>query len=182
MSLDGYIARPNGELDWQVWPGDDEIKKYEEKLAESVDTILLGRKMTDAFISYWSDVKSKPHDPWYAFAKRMMETPKVVFTKTMNSSKWVNTRIAGGDLTEEVNKIKNQNGKDVIVYGGASFDSSLIKAGLIDEFHLFINPVALGNGMPIFKNLKNEQKFNLIRSIPFESGIVLHHYELKNGQ
>jgi dihydrofolate reductase len=181
MSLDGYIAGPNGEMDWLVWNWDDKLKEYVDELTESVDNILLGRKMTEGFISHWSDVMTKPIDPEYAFAKKMIETPKVVFTKTLNKSKWVNTDIATGDLTEEINKLKRQNGKDIIVYGGASFDSSLIKAGLIDEFHLFINPAAIGNGMTIFKDLNEMQKFTLIKSIAFECGIVLLHYEAKRA-
>src|SRR5215212_5283393 len=182
MSVDGYIAGPNGEMDWLVWNWDDKLKEYVNGLTESVDTILLGRKMTEGFISYWSDVMTKPDDPWYAFAKRMIEIPKVVFTKTLNKSQWVNTDIATGDLTYEVNKLKRREGKDIIVYGGASFDSSLIKAGLIDEFHLFVNPAAIGNGMTIFKDLNGMQKkFTLIKSIAFDCGIVLLHYEEKRS-
>jgi dihydrofolate reductase len=110
----------------------------------------------------------------------MIETPKVVFTKTLNKSTWVNTEIATGDLTDEINKLKRQDGgKDIIVYGGASFDSSLIKAGLIDEFHLFVNPAAIGNGMTIFKDLNEMQKFILVKSLAFDCRIVLLHYELK---
>lgn len=100
--------------------------------------------MTDGFISYWSNVMTKPDDPSYAFAKQMVETPKVVFTKTLEKSQWINTNIATGNLADEIRKLKNQNGKDIIVYGGASFDSSLIKVRLIDEFHLFINPASMG--------------------------------------
>src|ERR687892_490459 len=149
MSVDGCIAGPNGEMDWMVGLLDDELLKYVSKITESVDTILMGRKMTDVFISTWLNVMNKPDDPWNAFAKKMIETPKVVFTKTLNKSQWVNTDIATGDLTDEINKLKSQNGvKDIIVYGGATFDSSLIKAGgLIDEFHLFVNPAAIGNGL-----------------------------------
>ena len=177
MSIDGCIAGPNGEMDWMVGLEDHKVMKYEIELMESIDTILLGRKMTDVFISYWSDVINKPDDPWYAFAKKMIEIPKVVFTKTLNKSKWINTDIATGDLTDEIMKLKSREGKDMIVYGGASFDSSLIKLGLIDEFLLFINPVAIGNGMTIFKDLNENQKFNLVKSVPFDSGEVLLHYE-----
>jgi dihydrofolate reductase len=162
---------------------DDKLIKYENELMESFDTILLGRKMTDLFISYWSDVISKPDDPWYEFAKKMIETPKVVFTKTLNKSKWINTDLVTGDLTDEIIKLKSRDGRDMVVYGGASFDSSLIKLGLIDEFLLFINPVAIGNGMTIFKDLNQIQKFNMVKSIAFDCGIVLLHYErhtLKN--
>ena len=91
MSIDGYIAGPNGEMDWMVGLQDDKVIKYENELMESIDTILLGRKMTDVFISYWSDVIKKPDDRWYAFAKKMIETPKGVFTKTLDKSKWINT-------------------------------------------------------------------------------------------
>ena len=181
MSIDGCIAGPNGEMDWMVGLQDDKIMKYENELMESIDTILLGRKMTDVFISYWSDVIKKPDDPWYAFAKKMIEIPKVVFTKTLKKSKWINTDIATGDITDEIMKLKRQEGKDIVVYGGASFDSSLIKLGLIDEFLLFINPVAIGNGMTIFKNLNEIQEFNLIKSIAFDSGEVLLHYETKKA-
>jgi dihydrofolate reductase len=133
--------------------------------------------MTDLFISFWSDVINKPDDPWYEFAKKMIETPKVVFTKTLDKSKWINTEIATGDITDEIIKLKSRNGRDMVVYGGASFDSSLIKLGLIDEFLLFINPVAIGNGMTIFRDLNEIQKFNMVKSIAFDCGIVLLHYE-----
>jgi dihydrofolate reductase len=184
MSLDSYIAGPNGEMDWIVWNWDDKLKNYVFELTEPVDTIILGRKMTDGFVSYWSDVMTKPDDPSsidrsHAFAKKMIETPKVVFTKTLKNSQWPNTDIATGDLTDEITKLKSQNGKDIIVYGGASFDSSLIRTGLIDEFHLFINPVAIGNGMTIFKDLKGIQKFNLVKSVTFDCGIIGLHYEPK---
>jgi dihydrofolate reductase len=126
-------------------------------------------------------IKNKPDDPWYAFAKKMIEIPKVVFTKTLNKSKWINTDIATGNLTDEIIKLKSRDGKDMVVYGGASFDSSLIKLGLIDEFLLFINPVAIGNGMTIFKDLNEIQKFNMVESIPFDSGEVLLHYEARRA-
>ena len=168
---------------WTGWLGfsDDQLIKYENEFMKSFDTILLGRKMTDLFISFWSDVISKPDDPWYEFAKKMIETPKVVFTKTLNKSKWINTDLATGDLTDEIIKLKSRDGRDMIVYGGASFDSSLIKLGLIDEFLLFINPVAIGNGMTIFRDLNEIQKFNMVKSIAFDCGIVLLHYEARKA-
>src|SRR6187200_3119607 len=181
MSVDGCIAGPNGEMDWMGGLLDDELIKYEYKLHEPVDTILLGRKMTDVFISYWSYVMNKPDDPWCAFAKKMIETPKVVFTKTLNKSRWINTDIATGDLIEEVSKIKSQNGRDIVVYGGASFDSSLIKEKLIDELYLFINPIVMGSGKTIFRDLKEIQKLTLIDSKVFDCSLVLLHYEVKKN-
>jgi dihydrofolate reductase len=167
---------------WTGWFGTGMTNsKFVFDLTESVDTIILGRKMTDGFVSYWSDVITKPDDPSYAFAKKMMEIPKVVFTKTLKKSQWGNTDIATGDLTDEIIKLKSQNGMDIIVYGGASFDSSLIKAGLIDEFYLFINPVAIGSGMTIFKDINEIQKFTLVKSLAFDCGILLLHYEPKRA-
>ena len=78
-------------------------------------------------------------------------------------------------------KLKNESGKDIVVYGGATFDSSLIKAGLIDEFHLFVNPAAIGSGMTIFKDISEIQKFTLVKSTPFDCGIVELHYQPKRN-
>jgi dihydrofolate reductase len=178
MSIDGCIAGPNNEMDWLVW--DDNDIKYLNEITESVDTIIMGRKMVDEFIPYWTEVMNKPDDPWYAFAKKMIETPKVVFTKTLDKSDWPNTDIATGDFRDEITKLKNLDGGDIIVYGGASFDSSLIKEKLIDEFYLFVNPIVIGNGKTIFKNLEI-QNLTLIESKVFDSGLVLLHYEVKKN-
>ena len=181
ISVDGCIAGPNYEMDWLVW--DDKYLKHVNDITKTVDTILLGRKMVDGFISYWTEVANKPDDPMNALAKKMIEIPKVVFTKTINKSRWINTDIATGDLKDEITKLKSQErgGGDIIVYGSISFDSSLIKEKLIDEFYLFVNPVAIGNGKTIFKDLKEIQPFTLIESIGFDCGLVLLHYEVKKN-
>jgi dihydrofolate reductase len=182
ISVDGCIAGPNNEMDWIDFTWNEKLMEYEYRLHEPVDTILLGRKMTNEFVSYWSNVTNKPDDPWNTFAKKMIETPKIVFTKTLRKSEWPNTEIATGDLKEEITKLKSkEGGGDIIVYGGASFDSSLIKENLIDEYYLFINPVAIGNGKTIFKDMKDIRKLSLIESIPFDSGTVLLHYEVKRN-
>lgn len=178
MSVDGFVGGPQGELNWMIWDWDDQIKEYVNELHTSVDTILLGRNMTDGFVTHWSSI-TDPNDPSYAFARIMVETPKVVFTKTLETSPWENTTLAKGDLAEEVNRLKKMPGKDIIVYGGASFNASLIKAGLIDDLHLFINPVAIGNGLSIFKELEQMQHFTLISATAFPCGIVALHYQPK---
>jgi dihydrofolate reductase len=180
MSIDGCISGPNNEMDWLVW--DDNDIKYLNEITESVDTIIMGRKMVDEFIPYWTEVMNKPDDPWYAFAKKMIETPKVVFTKTLDKSDWPNTDIATGDFRDEITKLKNLDGGDIIVYGGASFDSSLIREKkLIDEFYLFVNPIVMGSGKTIFRDLKEIQKLTLIDSKVFDCGLVLLHYEVKKN-
>ncbi len=179
MSIDGYVAGPNGEMDFMTWEWDDELKNYVTDLTDTIDTILLGRKMAGGFIEHWTNVTAHPESPEYTFAKKMVDYPKVVFSKTLTESTWNNTSLATGDLTEEVNRLKNSEGKDMIVYGGASFNASLVKEGLIDDLHLFINPAAVGDGLSIFKEIGANKKYKLAKAIPFECGIVVLHYQPK---
>jgi dihydrofolate reductase len=168
MSIDGCIAGPNNEMDWLVW--DDNDIKYLNEITESVDTIIMGRKMVDEFIPYWTEVMNKPDDPWYAF------------TKTLDKSDWPNTDIATGDFRDEITKLKNLDGGDIIVYGGTSFDSSLIREKkLVDEFYLFVNPIVMGSGRTIFRDLKEIQTLTLIDSKVFDCGLVLLYYEVKKN-
>lgn len=106
-----------------------------------------------------------------------MNTPKVVFSKTLKESNWANTILANGDLVEEVEKLKQKDGQDIIVYGGATFVSNLIKENLIDEFHLVINPTAIGRGLTIFGNSEDRLKLKLVQSTTSSNGKVVNHYE-----
>src|ERR1017187_5116273 len=120
LSVDGFVAGPNGEMDFMTWNMDEELKNYIIELTDSVDCILLGRKMTDGFVSYWESVVADPGNPQYAFGKKMIDTAKVVFSKTLAKSTWNNTVLANGDISEEISKLKKQSGKDIIVYGGSN--------------------------------------------------------------
>jgi dihydrofolate reductase len=182
ITIDGYVAGPDGALDWMVWDWDEALKKTVEALTEPVDTILLGRKMADGFISHWTNVRDNLDDPEYASGKKFVETPKIVFSKTLQESPWENTEIATGDLTEEVSRLKNQNGGDMIVYGGASFVSALVRERLIDAFYLFVNPVVLGEGKTIFDEVHDQQPMTLVEARAFECGITLLHYEPRKEQ
>lgn len=173
MSVDGYIAGPNGEMDWLVRDWDDELKKYVGKITEPIDCIVLGRKLAQGFIPHWAS------HPEQEGADKFNSTKKIVFTKTLDKSEWDNTILAKGDLVDEISKLKKQEGKDIIAYGGATFVSALIKQGLIDEFHLFINPTALGDGMTIFKELVAKQDLTLVKSTSFDCGIVVLNFEPK---
>lgn len=176
MTVNGFVSGPNGELDWMTWTWDDELKNYVNEITNSFDTILLGRKMTDGFVSYWTEVTKNPENPEYAAAKIFVDTPKIVFTKSLEKSEWENTVLAKGDIVEEVNKLKESEGKDIIVYGGATFVSSLIKNNLIDEYYLFINPQAINNGMDVFGEVDGILKLQLVESKTFECGIVVNKY------
>jgi dihydrofolate reductase len=175
MSVDGYIAGPNGEMDWMVWDWDDALKQYVGEITAPVDCIVLGRKLAQGFIPHWAS------HPEQEGADKFNTTKKVVFTKTLERSEWDNTVLAKGDLAEEINNLKKQAGKDIIAYGGANFVSALIKEGLIDEYHLLINPTAIGNGMPIFKGLDTKQNLTLKKATAFDCGITLLHYQPKRN-
>jgi dihydrofolate reductase len=176
MSVDGFIAGPNGEMDWLVWDWDEELKTYVGGITEPVDLIVLGRKLAEGFIPTW---ESRLADPKAADegARKFVETPKIVFTRTLSASEWDNTELATGDLVEEIMRLKRQSGGDIIAYGGETFVSSLIKAGLIDEYHLFVNPAVLGSGRAIFQGVDYKRNLSLVKSIAFNCGIVLLHYQ-----
>jgi dihydrofolate reductase len=176
MSLDGFIAGPAGEMDWAIINWSEDLNEFVRKLTGPVDTILLGRKLAEGFIPYWTDAFKKPEGPEEG-SQKMVETPKVVFSKTMASSPWENTKIASGDLSEEIRALKNEKGGDIIVYGGAKLVSSLIKEKLIDELNFFVNPAIIGSGMPIFREVAERQSLRLVASQSFECGIVVLTYQ-----
>ncbi|MCB2406723.1 dihydrofolate reductase family protein [Hymenobacter lucidus] len=181
MTVDGYMAGPNGEMDWMTFSWDEALKSYVADLTEPVDCIVLGRKLAQGFIPHWAAVAATPDNPEVAAGQKFTDTPKVVFTQTLEQAAWDNTVLAKGDLVAEITRLKEQPGQDIIAYGGATFVSALIKANLIDEYHLFINPAAIGRGLPVFQSLDNTQHLTLVKATGFECGVTVLHYEPKRG-
>jgi dihydrofolate reductase len=177
MSIDGFVGGPNGELDWMTWEWDEELKKFVTELTDPIDTVLLGKNMTDGFINHWKNVAAETDNPNYYAGVKFTEVPKVVFSKTLKESVWENTTLAKGDLTEEVDKLKSTDGNYMMVYGGASFVSSLIDAQLIDDYYLFINPVIIGKGLKIFSDTPKKVNLKLIDSVKYDCGITVLHYQ-----
>ena len=178
-SVDGFVSTgPNDEQKW-VTSGWEEIKPYVIKLLDVTDTILIGRKLAVDYIPHWQGVEKQVNDPFHGVAERICRAKKVVFTKTLDRSEWQNTILATGELTQEVKALKAENGKDMIAYGGSSFVSALLKEGLVDEFHFFVNPTALGKGVSVFSELEDWQAFQLKKSITYDCGLVLLNYVLK---
>lgn len=176
ISIDGFVSTgPNDEQRWVTWAW-KEIEPYVLALHDSADTQLLGRKLGADFIPYWQEAVKDTGAEMHELAKRTVAMKKVVFTHTLEDVAWPNSSLAKGDLREEVNNLKNQAGKDILVVGGSSFVSSLIEANLIDEFHLYVNPVALGKGEPIFDKVKPPYALKLVKSVAFNSGLVLNQY------
>jgi dihydrofolate reductase len=181
VSLDGFNSTgPNDEQAWVTWAW-EEIKHYVLNLLDTSDTIIIGRKLAVDYIPYWENTLTKPDNEMYEAAKRIVSARKVIFTKTLDKSEWNNTELAKGNLTDEIKKLKNQGGRDIIVYGGSSFVSALVKEELIDEFHFFYNPVALGKGDSIFDQIENFQQLKLKKSIPYDCGIFLFLTLVNNG-
>lgn len=179
ISIDGFVSTgPDDEQHWVTWAWED-IGPYVTELLDTSDTILIGRKLAIDYIPYWQQVVTQPNDPMHNIAQRITAAKKIVFTKTLDKSDWENTDLAKGNLADEVNALKKQPGKDIIVYGGSSFVTALIRESLIDEYHLFVNPVALGSGEPIFGGLEAFRPLQLKNSMVYNSGIVLLNYEPK---
>ena len=168
-TLDGYVGGPNGEMDWMIHEWDDALNKHVGSLTDSVNTILLGRNLAEGFIPYWTgEYNSEKPAPG---ANVFVETPKVVFSRTLTESKWNNTRVENGDLAGAVKRLKEGDG-DLIAYGGGTFVSELIRNNLIDEYHLFVNPTAISEGMTIFRQPGDKARLKLVSATPYECGIV----------
>ncbi|MGN7823718.1 dihydrofolate reductase family protein [Chitinophaga sp. 22536] len=176
ISMDGFVAAgPNDEQHWVTWAW-EEIRPQVLELADSCDTVLIGRKLAVDYIPYWQEVFTRPEDTMHEVAQRIMAMQKVVFSKTLDRSVWENTTVANGELATEVDRLKQQPGKDLIVYGGTSFVSDLLKEDLVDEYYFFVNPVALGHGDPVFNGLSDFRQLTLKNSTRYNCGIVLMHY------
>lgn len=179
ITLDGFVAGPKGEGDWLT--SDDKLMELVFSLAASSDTLLMGRKMTTEFITYWENVvNNQPENRNYAFAKTLVDIPKIVFSKTVHSIAGQNVTVEDGNLVNVVNKLKAQPGKDILVYGGAAFASSLIKENLVNEFYFFVNPVLINKGLRIFDLLEERQKLSLLGSTAYDCGVTLISYKVNN--
>ena len=174
ISIDGMVAAQNGKTFFN-W--DDEIRQYSIANAANVDCLLLGRKTAVGFIPHWKSVADNPEHADFEIGKVIKDIPKVVFSKTLQKSEWPNATVADGEIADHVNQLKRQTGKDLLVYGGSSFVASLIERNLVDEYHLLVNPVALGKGQTIFAGLAHTLRLTLVASRPFTCGTVLLRYE-----
>lgn len=181
MTVDGYMGGPQGQMDWVLFNWDAALNQYVTALTEPVDTIVMGRKLAEGFIPHWAVAAADPVSPEHAPGVKFTQTHKVVFSRTLESSPWEhNTALAKGELVAEITALKEQPGGDIIAYGGSTFVSALIRHGLVDEYHLFVNPAAIGAGMPVFKDLADKVNLKLVKATPFDCGIVVLHYDPGN--
>jgi dihydrofolate reductase len=177
-TVDGYMGGPNGEIDWVTAPWSDDMNAYSQAVHDQVDLIVLGRKLAEGFIPAWA---SGPEGETQESIDFMNNTPKVVISNSLTESPWDNATVAGGDLTETINRLKNQPGGDIIAYGGSTLVQDLIARELLDELHLYVNPTAIGAGLPVFPNLDSYHQLRLVKAQGFDCGITALCYAPKRS-
>lgn len=179
ITVDGFFEGPNKELDWHTV--DDEFNEYANDLLKNVDDILFGRITYEGMLEYWPTPDAIKDDP--IIAGHMNELPKIVFSKTLDSAswgKWNNARLIKDNLKDEVLGLKQQAGKDMVLMGSGTIVRMFTELGLIDEYRLAVNPVILGAGTPLFKDIKDRVNLKLLASKTFRSGVVVLYYEPTN--
>jgi len=180
MSLDGFVAGPKGEMDWIIV--NDEMFEYAGQRTREADTALYGRVTYEMMESYWPTAADQPgatkhdieHSRWYN------QVLKVVVSRTMKGARLANTMIVSDDLTGEIARLKQRAGRDVIIFGSPSVAHALMAENLIDDYWLFINPILLGQGIPLFKDIEKRAALTLVANHVFASGVVCLHYESKS--
>jgi dihydrofolate reductase len=172
ISLDGFFAGPNGEYDWFVW--DEETAEYVKEMLRSIDTLLFGRVTYELMAGYWPTASPPTENP--VIIDAMNNLPKIVFSKTLEKVEWNNSRLVKDNIVQEVARLKERPGKDMVIFGSGSIVSAFTQSGLIDDYRVFINPVVLGSGKPLFKDLKERLKLKLINTKTFQCGVVLLQY------
>lgn len=170
MTVDGYFAGPHGELDWFVW--DNVLKDLSVSMLRSVDTLLFGKVTYEMMAAYWP--KATEEDPF--ITKAMNSLPKIVFSRSLEKADWNNTRLIREVVPEEIVRLKQQPGKDLVIFGSGSLVSSLAHLGLIDEYLLIVNPVVLGAGKPLFSGVNGTMPLTLLEARTLGSDNVLLRY------
>ena len=175
ISIDGFVKSKYGGPD--IW--DNDVTRFCVRNLDNVDTILLGRNTAEGFVPYWKDVAENPEAEYFPLGKPLTDIPKIVFSNTIKENTFENTSIISGDFKSSIEKLKSEKGKNIMVYGGVNFVSSLIQYDLVDEFALLFYPYAGGQGDTIFDKLTNTLSLSLKSCKAFPCGIVLMEYVRK---
>lgn len=179
VALDGFVAGPNGEMDWIKV--DDDMFAYAGKQTDEADTALYGRVTFGMMDGYWPTAADQPnasahdkqHSKWYNKVK------KVVVSKTLAIPAREDLEIVSSDMIKRITEIKNENGKNILIFGSPSLVHGLLSANLVDDFWLFVNPVLLGKGIPMFKGVEQTIQLELKENTSFKSGVTCLHYQRK---
>jgi dihydrofolate reductase len=180
-SLDGFVAGPKGEMDWITV--DEDMFDYAGQQTDEADTALYGRVTYQMMENYWPSAGKKPnatkhdkqHSNWYN------KVEKVVLSKTLKETNLTNTKVITDNISKEITKLKQKEGKNILIFGSPSVAHLLISSNLVDDYWIFLNPVLLGQGIPLFKSIHAKAKLKLVESKIFPSGVVCIHYEKKTN-
>lgn len=175
-SLDGFVAGLNGEMDWIKV--DDAMFDFVGTMTDQADTALYGRITYQMMESYWPTAGEKPnaskhdkeHSIWYN------KVSKIVLSKTIKNNEQNNTKVISENISENINKLKQQDGRNILIFGSPSASNAILNKGLVDEFWIFVNPVLLGQGIPLFKDIAASVKLSLIETKTFDIGVIALHY------
>lgn len=182
ISLDGFVAGPNGEMDWIKV--DEEIFDHVGKRISKGDTALYGRVTYDMMEGYWPTAGDSPtaskhdieHSQWYKNAH------KVVLSKKLAGKNLTNTTVISDDILYRINEIKQKGSEDILLFGSPTATHSLIQLGLIDGYWLFVNPIVLGQGIPLFKGIKDKEQLKLLATKQFTNGVTELNYIIDRNE
>lgn len=177
VSLDGFVSDSKGEIAWAK--ANEEMFDIAGMQTDRSDTAVYGRNTYNIMENYWPEAGEKPgaskhdiqHSEWYN------KVEKIVISSTLNEADLNNVRIISKNLPEEIVKLKNRVGGDIVLFGSPSTAHTLMEKDLIDDYWFFINPVLLGGGIPLFKNIRNKMSLELVSGKVFDSGVVCVHYK-----
>jgi dihydrofolate reductase len=180
ISLDGFAVSNEGlGLEWTFRGMSEEVAQVANMCLQDVDTVIFGRSTYQGMQKFWSTVPDNPESrpDQLAHARWLEQTTKLVFSTTLSEVEWVNSRLIKQHIAEEVNALKQQSGQTMMILGSPRLIHSFLPLGLIDEYRLFLHPVVLGGGIPLFKDLKKMMNLNLVESQTFGNGVVHLRYQ-----
>ena len=179
VSLDGFVTGSHQQMNWIIM--DEEIFKDGVDLTATTDTALYGRITYQMMAAYWPTVLCNPlsTQPELRYAQWLENIEKIVFSRTLEKAEWNNSRLVKKNITEEVMKLKQHRGKSMLILGSPGLTQSFMKRDLIDEFRVNVNPVILGNGMPLFGYILHPIHLELLSEKKFSAGVVGLHYKTK---
>ena len=179
VTLDGFIAGPNGEMNWVGEFYDEAMGNYEMDLVSAADTLVLGRVTYQSFAGSWPHVPDNPNADKgeIEYARKLNAMRKIVFSKTLDSVEWNNSTLVKEITPAEITQLKQEQGRDMVIYGSASIVQALTNLGLIDEYQLLVHPLVLGDGKPLFQNIKDKVNLKLVQTKTHPSGVVVLTYQ-----
>ena len=177
VTLDGFIAGPNDDMSWIMV--DEAMGAYEDAMVSAADTLVLGRVTYQSFAGSWPHVPDNPSasDGEKEYARKVNSMRKIVFSRTLDNVEWNNSTLLHDISPDDIAALKQEAGKNIVIYGSASIVQALTDLGLIDEYQLLVHPVVLGGGKRLFKEGSARIALRLVDTKPFRSGVVLLSYQ-----